>query len=197
MLTLGAFTLLATLTLTINRTLLSATNVGYEMEATLNALSFAQSMMDEILLTDFDEKTTTGVKVYTATDFKAPASFGADAGTFVGASTTVEKAITWYDTAYTDSYGSFHDFQSKTYFDDVDDYHKYKRYAEDPRMGKFAIVDTCQYVNEDTPDVVVTSQTQHKRITVNVQQFSMAKDASGNIVPVRLLDLSVYRRFFQ
>jgi hypothetical protein len=201
MLVIGAFALLATLTLSINRTLLSSTNLGFEMESTLNALSFAQSMMDEILLSDFDEKTTTGVKVYTASDFKALSSFGPDAGTYVGASTTVEKSITWYDTVITigNRMGGTvtTDFQSKMYYDDVDDYHNYKRYADDEKMGRFTIRDTVQYVDEDYPDNVVTSQTQHKRIIVNIQHFSMTKDNNGTVIPVRLLDLSVYRRFFQ
>jgi hypothetical protein len=201
MLVIGAFALLATLTLSINRTLLSTTNLGFEMESTLNALSFAQSMMDEILLSDFDEQTTTGVKVYNASDFRALASFGPDAGTYVGSSATVEQAITWYDTVITAGNilaGTITtDFKSKVYYDDVDDYHDYKRYADDEKMGRFTIRDTVQYVNEDYPDDAVTTQTQHKRIIVNIQHFSMVKDNNGTVIPVRLLDLSVYRRFFQ
>ncbi|MGB2868926.1 MAG: hypothetical protein WBD36_10770 [Bacteroidota bacterium] len=191
MLVLGAFTLLSMLTLTMNRTIFGSVNLGFEMETNLNGISIAQSLMDEILTQDFDERTTTGVKIYSASDMTAAASFGPDL------SSSPEIAITWEDSAYTDGSGVFHDYESKAKWDDVDDYHRYRRRVWDKRLGWFHDSVYVQYVNEDSPDSVVTSPVQHKRVTVVVTHPNLPKNESGTVYPVVLRDLSVYRRFFQ
>ncbi|MEX0736354.1 MAG: hypothetical protein WD182_02860, partial [Bacteroidota bacterium] len=57
MLVLGAFTMLSILSLNVNRMMFSSVLLGLEMEATLNAVSYGQNMLDEILAKSFDEKT--------------------------------------------------------------------------------------------------------------------------------------------
>lgn len=191
MLVLGAFTLLSMLTLTMNRTIFGSVNLGFEMETSLNGVSLAQSLMDEILTQDFDEKTTTGLRIYSAADMTTAANFGPDL------SSSPEIAITWEDSAYTDGSNVFHDYESKSKWDDVDDYHHYRRRVWDKRLGWFHDSVYVQYVNEDSPDLVVTTPVQHKRVTVIVTHPNLPKDQSGNIYPIILRDLSVYRRFFQ
>jgi hypothetical protein len=179
MLAIGAFTLLATLTLAINATIVQTSNMGLEMEANLNALSYAQSMLDEILTKSFDENTTNNNRVFSYSGMTAHGSFGPDAG----------ETITPPDSSRTGSY------RSQSRLDDVDDYHNYLRWVWNPRLGWFIIRDTIQYVHEDNL-VVQTSQTWHKKITVNVQNYSMIKDQNGNIIPYRMQDIAVYRKYY-
>jgi len=197
MLILGAFTLLSILALSINQTLLSTQTIGLEMEANLTALSMAQTLMDEITTQEFDERTTTGVKIYSTSEMTPIASLGPEAG---------ETSITWVDSAYYnlggttkpyDNGGILYDFKSKAYFDDVDDYNGYRRKVWDYRMGYFDINVVIQYVNEDTPDSTSAVRTNQKRINVSVTQFNLSKNQEGVALPVILKDLAVYRRFFQ
>lgn len=179
MLSIGAFTLLATLTLAINATIVQTSNMGLEMEANLNALSYAQSMLDEILTKSFDENTTNNRRVFTYAGMTARASFGPDGG----------EAITGPDSSRTGI------FRSQWRFDDVDDYHGYERWVWNLRLGWFILRDTIQYVHEDNL-VSQTAQTWHKKITVNVENFSMIKDENGNIIPYRMHDIAVYRKYY-
>ena len=197
MLILGAFALLSLLALSINQTLLSTQTIGLEMEANLTALSIAQTLMDEITTQEFDERTTTGVKIYSTSEMTPIADLGPEAG---------ETPITWVDSAYYDLAGTtapydnggiLHDFKSKAYFDDVDDYNRYRRKAYDYRMGYFDISVVIQYVIEDTPDSISSVRTNQKRINIAVTQFNLSKDQAGVVISLRLKDLAVYRRFFQ
>ncbi len=199
MLILGAFVLLSLLALSINQTLLSTQTIGLEMEANLTALSIAQSLMDEITTQEFDERTTTGVKIYSPLDMTLAASFGplVEAG---------ETPITWVDSAYYDLGGTtkpydnggiLNDFRSKAYYDDVDDYNGYRRKVYDYRMGYFDVDVIIEYVNETTPDSTSTDRTNQKRVSVTVTQFNLSKNQAGVVLSVVLKDLAVYRRFFQ
>ncbi len=197
MLILGAFALLSLLALSINQTLLSTQTVGLEMEANLTALSIAQTLMDEITTQEFDERTTTGVKIYSTSEMTPIADLGQESG---------ETSITWVDSAYYnlsgttapyDNGGILHDFKSKAYFDDIDDYNGYRRKAYDYRMGYFDISVVIQYVIEDTPDSISSVRTNQKRIHIAVTQFNLSKDQAGVVISLKLKDLAVYRRFFQ
>lgn len=179
MLAIGAFTLLATLTLAINATIIQTSNMGLEMEANLNALSYAQAMLDEILTKSFDENTTEDRRIFTYGGMTARGSFGPETG----------ESITGPDSSRT------FNFRSRTRFDDVDDYHGYVRWAWHSRLGWFIVRDSIEYLHEDNL-VVQTAQTWHKRITVNVQNFSMIKDQAGNIIPYRMQDVAVYRKYY-
>ncbi|HLF20451.1 MAG TPA: hypothetical protein VI704_06655 [Bacteroidota bacterium] len=197
MLIIGAFALLSVLTLSVNQTLLTTQTVGLEMEANLTALSVAQSLMDEITTQEFDERTTTGLKIYTPSEMTDLGDLGPEAG---------ETEITWVDTAYYNNGGSiaaydnggvFYDFKSRDYYDDVDDYHGYRRKVWDNRMGYFDVAVRTGYVNEDTPDSASSVRTNQKIIIISVSQFNLSKNLNGDVLPVVLKDLAVYRRFFQ
>ncbi|OGU31417.1 MAG: hypothetical protein A2X67_11405 [Ignavibacteria bacterium GWA2_55_11] len=179
MLIIGAFALLSTLTLAVNATIVTTANMGLEMEANLNALSYAQSMMDEIMTKDFDENTTNGRRVFTNSGMTAPSSFGADPG----------ELISGVDSSRTSA------FLSKSRFDDVDDYHGYQRWVWNDRLGWFEVRDTIRYTNEDNL-TVQTSQSWHKKITINVQNYSMIKDQNGTIIAYRIHDVAVYRKYY-
>ena len=181
---IGAFVLLSTMTLNVNSTLIGTSTTGLEMEATLDAMSIGQTLLDEILTQDFDRKTTGGIRVYSPDSLTAPVNFGPDG--------TAEKISgnQGIDTSSTDS------FQSLTRFNDVDDYNGYCRLSWSPRFGWFTITVHVDYVNEDNLYVVLTSQSFYKRVVVTVTHPNLLKDIKNNVIPVTLQDLSVYRRFF-
>ena len=67
MMIIGAMALLATLSLSINSTILSKYELIYEAEATIDAISIGQAMLDEAILKDFDQLTVPPLKVYVPT----------------------------------------------------------------------------------------------------------------------------------
>jgi len=180
LLVIAAFALLSTLTLAINSTMITTSTMGLEMEASLNALSVAQTMLDEIMLKDFDENTTNNHRVFTYDGMTSVASLGPDAG----------EAISGIDSSRTGN------FRSKTRFDDTDDYNRYVRWAWNSRLGWFIVRDSVTYVNELNPDNVSATRTWHKRITVIVSNFSMPKDLDGNVLPYSLQGLAIYRKYY-
>ncbi len=181
---IGAFVLLSTMTLNVNSAMIGTSTTGLEMEATLDAMSIGQTLLDEILNQNFDQKTVGGIRVYSADSLTPPALFGPDG--------TAEKISgnQGIDTSRTDN------FQSLTRFNDVDDYNGYCRMSWNPRFGWYTLTVRVDYVNEDTPDTVLTSQSFYKRVTVTVTQPNLTKDVKNNVIPVILKDLAVYRRFF-
>lgn len=183
---LGAFTMLALLALNVNRTMYGSLVLGLEMEATVNALSIGQSMLDEILQRNYDEKTITKV-AYAVSDFTADGSRGPETG----------EAISGIDSAYT-SGGAFHDFQSKSKFNDVDDYDLYHRRVWDARLGYFDVIDSIRYVDETSPNTRVSTATYYKMIVVVVRHPNLPKgqDTASTSLPVILRDFSVYRQYF-
>ncbi len=180
MLVIAAFALLSTLTLAINATMITTATMGLEMEASLNALSVAQSMLDEILMKDFDEKTTNNHRVFTYDGMTAVSALGPDLG----------EAISGVDSSRTG------DFQSVSKFDDVDDYNGYVRMAWNSRLGWFTVRDSVVYVNELDPNTVSSTRTWEKRLTVQVTNYSMPKDLNGNVLPYTLQDLAIYRKYY-
>jgi hypothetical protein len=186
MFVLGAFALLSILTLSFNRTMYGSLVLGLEMEATLNALSIGQSMIDEIMQKTFDEKTIDRV-AYAYSDVTPNSSLGPESG----------EAISGIDSAYT-SGGVFHDYQSRSKFDDVDDYKSYHRRVWDPRLGWFDVVDSIMYVSEYTPNKDTTSATFYKKIVVVVRHPNLprASDRDTASLPIILRDVSVYRQYF-
>ncbi|MEX1139412.1 MAG: hypothetical protein WEF53_08750 [Bacteroidota bacterium] len=178
MLVIGAFAMLATLALSINGTIINTMSLSLESEMAMNAHAFAQSMLDEILTKWFDEKAIT-TKIYNYSDMTLAGSFGPNFGEAV-------PKVDGYDVT----------FASLTKFDDVDDYHKYARKITNNLGWVFIVIDSIDYVLEDDPDVASSTQTFYKRINVYVYNNNMAKDASGNIIPIVMKDFAVYRRYF-
>jgi hypothetical protein len=183
---LGAFTMLSLLALNVNRTMYGTVILGLEMEATLNALSVGQSMLDEVMQKNFDEKTI-GKVAYTYTEITQPAYLGPESG----------QAINGIDSAYT-SAGVFHDFKSKKLFNDVDDYNGYHRRVWDSRMGYFDVTDSVKYVKETAPNVESPTATFYKVVVVVVRHPNLPRpnDTTSTSSPIILRDVSVYRQYF-
>ncbi len=179
LLVIGAYAVLAVLTLGINSTIITTTTTGLEMESALCALSMAESMMDEIMGKPFDEAVAHGERVFVNSGMTSAASLGPESG----------EAISGYDTSRVDQ------FLSKKQFNDVDDYNHYQRMAWDERLSWFAITDTVVYVDEDNLSVT-SGQTFHKQITVHVSNPSMSKNDSGAVIPLVIKDISIYRKYF-
>jgi hypothetical protein len=144
----------------------------------MNAHAFAQSMLDEILTKWFDEKAIS-TKIYNYSDMTTTSAFGTNFGEAI-------PLVGGLDLA----------FGSLKKFDDVDDYHKYKRRITNALGWQFTIVDSIDYVLEDDPNTRSSTQTFYKRITVHVYNENMHMDEDGNIIPQVMKDFAVYRRYF-
>ena len=178
-----AMMLLGTLSLSVNRALISSSTTSLEMEASLDALSYGQSMLDEIPNHAFDQKTTGGAKVFNYIDMTRPNRLGPE--------TSLYETISFPDTLKNGL------FASDTVYNDVDDYKGYQRRITNPRLGYFNINDSVCYVSENDPDSVNNaSATFQKRITVVITCPYLPKDASGKLIPLVMRDLAIYRRYF-
>lgn len=180
MLVLGAFAMLSILSLNMNRMMFSSMVLGLEMEATINVISYGQSMLDEILSKSFDENAVDGIeRLYSPSEATPEAAFGPDGPA---------EVITGIDSLNL----------SQTTFDDVDDYHLYRRKVWDPRLGWSFIVDSVYYVQEENPDIRSSTQTFYKVVTVTIWNASLPRKehAPDETIPVILRDIAVYRRYF-
>lgn len=186
MFVLGAFAMLSMLALNVNRTMYGSVILGLEMEATLNALSIGQSMLDEVMQKNFDEKTINKV-AYNYTEITQPAYLGPETG----------QSISGVDSAYTAEDG-FHDFKSKQRFNDVDDYNAYHRRVWDSRMGYFDVTDSVKYVKETAPNTESPTATFYKVVVVVVRHPNLPRpnDTTSTSLPIVLRDVSVYRQYF-
>src|SRR5512147_3077970 len=77
MLVLGALMLLSMLSLSVNSMFIDKTTTMLDAEANLNAVSIAQSMLDEIMVQSYDAATVSA-KIYSASDFTGAGSLGAN-----------------------------------------------------------------------------------------------------------------------
>lgn len=180
MLVIGAFTLLSIITVAINSTLMSTSGTGLEMETSLNALSTAQTMLDEILAKEFDQNTTWGHRVYDYASMTSPAFLGPEGS---------EKNFTIDSTKVGGYYSAWR-------FNDIDDYNGYIRASVNPRLGWFRVSVQVYYVDEFTPTVKSSTKTWQKKIVVTITHPNMPKDQQGNPVPYELQDIAVYRKYF-
>lgn len=182
-LVIGAFIILSTLTLNVNATLINTSSTGLEMEATLDAVSIAQTLMDEILTRDFDQNTVGGIRVYSPNDMTRSSDLGVDGSESIVGDHGVDTSSTGK-------------FESKSKFNDVDDYKGYHRRAWNPRFGWFDVSASVCYVDEDDPDNGPTHRSFYKRVTITVTQQNLVKDMNNNVIPYVVQDLAVYRRYF-
>lgn len=171
-LVIGALAIFSTLQLTINASILNSFVVSIESEATLDAMSISQAMIDEIMTKAFDENTL-NERIYDRNLLTPAATFGSDSGEVVP---SVEQ----------DSTGTY---LSASLFDDVDDYHGYTRIIESPRLGDFIVRDSVIYVQEANQDAPSSWQTWYKKVIVTVTNANMPD-------PLYTSTLTVYRRFF-
>lgn len=170
LLMMSAMMLLSFITLSVNNTILSSNDSLLDSEASVNALSVAQSMLDEIGTKEFDEETV-DKRVFYAGDLTEPTEL-------------------WEP----------EDGEDYPDFDDIDDYNYFQggnaMEVVTPRMGRFLVVDSIYYI----PDPSMTgydfdypgpygTRTFYKKIVVEVTHPSMPN-------PMRIEDLWVYRRYF-
>jgi hypothetical protein len=181
---IGAFAILSTMTLNVNGSLVHTSTLGLEMEATLDAVSIAQTLMDEVLTQDFDQNTRGDARISSYASLTSSANFGPD-GT--------SERINGDHGVDTSSTG---DFESRTKFNDVDDYNGYTRRTWNTRFGWFTVSTRVSYVNEDNPSEALSNQTFYKCITVTVTQPNLVKDSREIEIPYVAQNLAVYRRYF-
>ena len=185
MMIIGAMALLATLSLSINSTILGKYELIYETEATIDAISLGQAMMDEALTKDFDANTVGGVKLYLPTGL-TNYPLGPNASEAISGNDSVNIPGT---TGYNSSHPTKLQFSSVTRFNDFDDYTSYQRVVYTPRMGRFYLRDTVFYVQDDYPDNPSSVRTFQKKITVRVWHPNLK-------IPITVSDLAIYRRYF-
>ena len=168
---LGALVLLGFVTLSINSMLADKTETMLDAEASLNAISIAQTMLDEIFTKSFDAATANGTRIYDSTLFTPLGGLGAS-----GAELSHVASPDLVDA-------------SEMYFNDVDDYNGYTRITFTPVLGKFLVRDTVYYVQKTNPDYPAPGQTSFKKIVVSVSHANMR-------YPMVISDIAVYRKYF-
>lgn len=172
MMVLGALMLLSMLSMSVNTMFIDKTTTMLDAEASLNAISIAQSMIDEVMVKSFDAATVS-TKIYNASSFTAAGS--------LGASGIESSAVPLPDAASP--------FSSLNNFNDVDDYHLYRRTVRTPRLGNFTVTDSVFYVRENDPNTKSFTQTFQKKVVVTVRHPNM-------VSPLQMSDVAVYRRYF-
>lgn len=178
---IAAMLLLSTFTLGVNSTLITSSSMGLEMEANLDALSYGQSLMDEVLDKSFDEKTIT-TRRFDADEMSA--FLGPDAG----------ESFTLPDSSASSS------FQSKLKYDDVDDYNGYVRKVLNSRLDVFTLTVTVHYIEElptNSTFHVSSSRTFYKDVVIDISNPYMSYDDSSPAQrKIELRGLSIYRKYF-
>ncbi|MBI1804525.1 MAG: hypothetical protein HY033_12445 [Ignavibacteriae bacterium] len=169
----GAVAMLATLTVSINSTILQAYVISYDSEATIDATSIGQAMIDEILTQKFDSLTV-GTQIVKSPSLCTPPSR-------LGPDLTVEK-----DSVHA---LEIEPFRSMEFYNDIDDYNHYSRIVNTPHLGKFTVKDTVYYVPETNLDdtTKTTPQTWYKKIVVTITHPNLYR-------PVVMKSLVVFRR---
>lgn len=147
------------------------TTTMLDAEAQLNAVSIAQSMIDEVMQKPFDAATVSA-KIYDDSLFTGAGSLGCNGGE--------ASAVPLPDT---------YPYKSVNGYNDIDDYHRYRRTVPTPRMGNFDVRDSVWYVVETDPEAKSGVQTFFKRVKVTVRHPNMNS-------PLELSDVAVYRRYF-
>jgi hypothetical protein len=168
-LVVGALCLLATLALSVNSSILNATMLSLDTEATVSAMSIGQAMLDEILSNPGYDQTTLDRLVTDRSVLTIAAKLGPD-------STEVVPA------------NEQEPFKSNTVFNDVDDYNKYTRRVFSTNLGMFTVRDSVFYVQETNLSAYSSSPTWFKKIQVTVSHPNLAR-------PLVLKQIMVYRRF--
>jgi hypothetical protein len=152
----GAMVLLSLVVLQANGLILSKYSETYDMQATLEAVSLAETKLDDATRKAFDENSI-AKKIYNAADFTPPAHLGPDAG---------ETGVNFYD--------------------DIDDYNGTSVTFATPTVDSYTVVYKMEYVSVANPDVVSASSTFFKRITVTITNPTMSHPVvSSRIVVYR------------
>lgn len=196
LLVLGALVLLSMVSISVNSMIINKTSTMLEAEADLNAVSLAQSMLDEIMKKSYDLATVSGAKVFDSTEFTAASGLGPSGAEIALVSLPDSLKRTGSNPPSIDSL-----FRSDKYFNDVDDYNGYKRTAYSTTMGNFSIIDTVIYVTEANPNIKSNTQTFYKKVIVTVRHPNMYPPSvsfgrwDGRYF-LQISDVCVYRRYF-
>ena len=169
LLVICAMTIFSTVQLSVNASIIQSFVVSVDSEASLDAISLGQTMIDEVAKKSYDE-VTIDERIYDRTALTPVFSFGPDSGEVV-------------------SIPEGEPYSANSVFDDVDDYSGYSRVVQTPRLGEFVISCNVYYLNEANQDQISGSQTWYKEIVVTVTNSHLAE-------PVNVKTLTVYRRFF-
>ena len=139
LLALVALTLLASVTLSANKLILTDTDVVQGSEAMITGTAIGQAMLEEITVKYFDQNVLPPLSTDVASAFTPPDSLGPDSSDVAGADTT---------------------------YNDIDDYNGYADSVNTPRLGYFNRKCEVFYVHEDGDSS--TTQTFQKKIVVTV-----------------------------
>lgn len=187
MVVMGSLAILSILSLTINAMIVTQTTSNLESEATLNAVSLAQSLMDEIMTRAYDDSMFYPSSLYSVNYPKRiwdTSGFTPTPG--LGPSATENNLVPKPDSiTATRIY-----FNSDKYYNDLDDYNGYTRVAITPVMGRFTLEVSVVYVLETNPGTTTGGKRSFfKRIMVTVRHMNMS-------YPFSMYDVAVYRRYF-
>src|SRR5260221_14601916 len=127
-----ALTILSMLTLTINTSILQAYAISSDSEATIDAVSIGQAMIDEIMTQQFDSLTWTQTVSNTAL-FTPASRLGPDLDS---EKVFFNQVKITPDTA---------PYLSTLKYNDVDDYNHYVRIAKSTHLGNFTVKDSLYY----------------------------------------------------
>jgi len=184
MLVAGALTLLSLLAVSINQMLVGQTQTQLDAEASLNAISVAQSLLDEIQTKYYDAAV---MPVYQSGTWVTPRVYDNQiastmtASIALGPNSAEQSAVPLPDSTYP--------HKSVAGYGDVDDYNGYVRIDSTSRMNGFRSVVKVYYTVDGSPDNVSNVPTCFKRIDVTVTQQSMKH-------PLTLSDVAIYRKYF-
>ncbi len=151
MITAAFFTLLILSAISVNRMLIESAETDYKTEAYAQAIGIAQELMNEATKKKFDENAVSPGPQRTSA-FTVSSRLGPDG--------SGEAISPWPDHPL---------YQSPTKYDDVDDYHGYRRTANGSTMSGFEASAQVYYVMETSPHTRTTSRTYMKRIDVKVR----------------------------
>jgi len=153
LLALGALAMFGTFLGSSNRVIMGNNQIASQNEYYIAALSYAQSVIDEAKTKSFKGKTG----VVTGTKDGASVSLSNTIGI-----ESLDEKFPYPDTL------SPRGYQSEFKFDDVDDYHGYRRLVNSPRAEGYMLHVAVAYVERDKPNKTESSPTTAKRMIVSV-----------------------------
>jgi hypothetical protein len=171
LLIVAALAILITLQLSINGSLIRSFVADLDGEATIDAVSVGEAMIDEIQTKAFDEQVVAN-RIFDLDLLTASNSLTREGST--------ENSVSAYERE---------PFQSKSKFNDADDYNRYTRIVSSPRLGDYKVKDTVYYVSGTSLDSASNTRTWWKKIEVTVTHPNL-------LFPVTVRSVVVYRQFF-
>ncbi|MBI5020489.1 MAG: hypothetical protein HZB59_03550 [Ignavibacteriales bacterium] len=196
LLVIGALTLLSIVSMSVNSLIISKTTTILQAEASLAATSIAQSMLDEILTAQFDSATVIN-KVFPGQEskFTTIARLGPEVGITTNEPRNEVNLVPQPEPPDTSI-----SYRSAIYYNDIDDYHNYRRYYYSQSLGLFTVKVTVIYVTESNPDIQSGSQTFLKKVNVYVRHRNLAVDDRNydewaSPYYLQLSDIAIYRRY--